>query len=210
MISPRHYNFAAQRGVTLVELLVVIVIIAVVCTFALMNRGSANEQFQRQNVARELKVAFERARFDSVKRRADGTVPQANIVISQTSFTLVTDANMDGDLADANDSVTTDFGGQSIIISNFSGNTVAAITSPITVSFNQRGEPSVAGGGSPTYMVCNTDCSSPGNDDANIVLVTPTGTVNMLGGSETPPTFAAPAVSTVPTSTAIRSETIVN
>ena len=210
MISPRHYNCAAQRGVTLTELLIVIIIIGVVCTFALMNRGSANEQFQRQNIARELKVAFERARFDSVKRRADGTVPQANVVINATSFKLVTDANMDGDLADANDSVTTDFGGQNIIISNFSGNSVAAITSPLTVTFNQRGEPSVVGGGSPTYLVCNTDCSSRGDDDTNIVLVTPTGTVNMLPGGDTPPTFAAPGVSTVPTSTAIRSETIVN
>jgi prepilin-type N-terminal cleavage/methylation domain len=57
MRSPHHHNFKSQRGVTLIELLVVIVIIAVVSAFALMQRGKSNEQFQRQNIARQLKVA---------------------------------------------------------------------------------------------------------------------------------------------------------
>ena len=64
------FNSKSQAGVTIVELLVVCVIIAIIAGFALMQRGGANEQFQRQNVARELKFALERARFDSVKRRA--------------------------------------------------------------------------------------------------------------------------------------------
>ena len=68
--APAHRS--GQAGISLVELLVVIVIIAIVASVALMRRGSANEQFQRQNASRELKTAFERARFDSVKRRADG------------------------------------------------------------------------------------------------------------------------------------------
>ena len=52
-----------EAGFSLVEMIVVLVIIGIISTFAFMQRGSANEQFKRQNVARELKVAFERARF---------------------------------------------------------------------------------------------------------------------------------------------------
>ena len=66
------YTTQGQDGTTLVEALVVILIISIVAAMAIMNRGSADEQFKRQNLARELKVAFERARFDSVKRRAEG------------------------------------------------------------------------------------------------------------------------------------------
>jgi Tfp pilus assembly protein FimT len=50
--------------------MVVILVLAIVSTIAIMNMGSSKIQLERQTVARELKVAFERARFDSVKRRA--------------------------------------------------------------------------------------------------------------------------------------------
>src|SRR4029079_12806544 len=80
-----------ESGVTLIELLVVIVIIVIVCAIALMQRGSADAQFKRQNVARELKVAFERARFDSVKRRAQAS-PEARVtvVVDTSSYALTT------------------------------------------------------------------------------------------------------------------------
>ena len=71
-----------QSGVTLVELLVVIVVISILAGFALLQRGNANEQLRRQNAAQQLKVAFERARFDSVKRRAECDPNKAKVVIS--------------------------------------------------------------------------------------------------------------------------------
>jgi hypothetical protein len=52
---------------------VVISIIAIVAAIALMQRGNSNEQFKRQNITWGLKNAFERARFDSVKRRPENT-----------------------------------------------------------------------------------------------------------------------------------------
>src|SRR5687768_2574274 len=104
----------SESGVSLVELMVVVLIIAIVISIAVFSPGNANEQFKRQNAARELKVAFERARFDSVKRRADATgtptVPLAYVRIDNaTQFTLVTDANQDGDVTDAGDAVATAF-----------------------------------------------------------------------------------------------------
>ena len=106
-----NYNFGAQEGWSLVELLVVIVIISVVASLALMQRGNANEQFKRQNVARELKVAY------------------------------------------------------------------------------------------PEFMVCNgASCPTAPGDAAsnNTVLVTATGTVNILGGGVAIPTFTDPPVGNPP------------
>lgn len=198
--APAHRS--GQSGVTLVELLVVIVIIAVVASLALMQRGSANEQFQRQNASRELKTAFERARFDSVKRRADGTSPYSYVVLQADQFTLYTDVNEDGDVADAGDAVTTTFP------PNISATPRAGLSLPLTVSFNRRGEPNIVDA---TVVVCNGTCDldtdTPAN--ANIVHVTATGTVNMLAGGSTVANFAAPTVQSVPGDTSVRSETYI-
>ena len=43
-----NYTTQGQDGTTVVEVLVVVVIISVVAAFAIMNKGTANEQFQRQ------------------------------------------------------------------------------------------------------------------------------------------------------------------
>ena len=57
-----------QAGVSLIEVLIVLVIVAVLVTIAIAQFSRPKEVFQRQNIAREFKVALERARFDSVKR----------------------------------------------------------------------------------------------------------------------------------------------
>jgi prepilin-type N-terminal cleavage/methylation domain-containing protein len=51
----RQAKFHSQSGVSLVELLVVMIIIALVASIAFMSRGSANEIFQRQNGSYQLK-----------------------------------------------------------------------------------------------------------------------------------------------------------
>ncbi len=184
--APAHRS--GQAGISLVELLVVITIIAVVASLALMQRGSANEQFQRQNASRELKTAFERARFDSVKRRADGgSAPFAYVLITPTSFTLRTYRVDVNGAASPNDQTTTVPGG--IVIARHDGNTLTSAT----VSFDMRGETSQSP--LPQFRVCNVTCSNPTNSTSDIVLVTPTGTVNLLGGSAQIPSFTNPTVS---------------
>jgi prepilin-type N-terminal cleavage/methylation domain-containing protein len=198
----------SESGVTLVELMVVVLIIAIIISIAAFSPGSANEQLKRQNAARELKVAFERARFDSVKRRADATgnpaVPHAFVRIdTATQFTLVTDANQDGDLIDAGDSVATTFP------ANISLAPRTGLTLPVTVSFNRRGEPSLS---DPSFVVCNGTCTFA--DDtasiASIVHVTATGTVNLLPGGSAVPSFAVPSITTVDGNTSIRSEIFIS
>lgn len=199
--APAHRS--GQAGISLVELLVVIVIIGIVASLALMQRGSANEQFQRQNASRELKTAFERARFDSVKRRADGgSVPLAYVFVEANQFTLFTDVNQDGDLADTGDAVTTP------LPPNISIAPRAGLSLPLTISFNRRGEPGVS---DLRMVVCNGTCDfdTDTTANANVLHVTATGTVEMLPGNSNVVAFATPPVTSVPGSTSIRSETYI-
>ncbi len=192
-----------DSGVTVVELLVVVVVISVMAGFAIMQRGSANKQLTRQNIARELKTAFERARFDSVKRRADGVaVPFATVYIESTRITLTTDVNQDGDM-DASDSQVIQFP-PNITLAPRTG-----LSLPLIVAFDRRGEPDVVDA---TFFICNGTCDF-NNDtvaNANIIHITSTGTVNMLPGGSDVATFAPPTVQTVPGGTSIRTETYVS
>jgi len=201
-------KFEDQSGVSLIEMIVVILIIGIVASLALVRTGNTEEQFKRQNAARELKTAFERARFDSVKRRADDIgppiVPLAYVTInSATQFTLVTDVNQNGVLTDAVDSVTTTFP-IGINLAPRSG-----LSLPVTIAFDRRGEPTV---GDPSFVVCNGVCTFADDTPAiaNIVHVTATGTVNILGGGATIPSFTPPGVTAVNTSTSIRSQVYVS
>lgn len=199
-------NDPGQRGISYVELLVVIVIIVIVASLALVQRGSANEQFQRQNAARELKVAFERARFDSVKRRADGTMnaPFAQVTVTPAGFTLRT-FNVE-----ANGTATPQDQAYPLPAGIVFGGYGFTLTSSVVV-FNRRGESSVTGGGLPQFMACNgNSCpTAPGSAAvSNTVLVTPTGTVNLLPGGISIPSFSNPTVSTTSNTAAVNPDVV--
>lgn len=203
-------NDSRQSGVTIAELLVVVVIIAVIAGFALIQRGGTDEQLKRQNAAQELKSAFERGRFDSVKRRADNSGPSAvpaNVVVNTTGFILSTDLDQDGDL-DSDDERAVDLNGSNIVIGGDVG-----MNFPVTVSFNQRGEATATdtnGDVLPIFLVCNVSCASPTGTNSNIVLITPTGTVNLLAGSSTIPTFSPPVgITIVPSGDSINNQAAV-
>ena len=191
-----HESNSHQSGVTVVELLVVIVIIAVLAAFALMQRGAANEQLTRQNAAQQLKTAFERARFDSVKRRAVASGELARVTVTPTSFTLRTYSNDVNGVSVALDQATTLPPG--IVIAHFSN--LVTLTSQ-DVTFDMRGETPASP--LPQFLVCNFSCGSADNTNSNIVIVTATGTVNLLAGGSTLPTFGVPTVTNVNTSTGI-------
>ena len=61
----------SQRGASVIEVLIVLVVVGILAVLAIASFGKSRENFARQNVAREFKVRLERARFDSVKRRAN-------------------------------------------------------------------------------------------------------------------------------------------
>jgi prepilin-type N-terminal cleavage/methylation domain-containing protein len=194
MYIDHNLRSSGQSGVTFIELMVVIVIIGVIAALALMPRGSADTQFKRQNVAQQLKVALERARFDSVKRRAQASPDvRATVVIDTSSYALTT-YPINGSGTPTLNTLTTSTSGQNVVMS---GNN--SITLPFTVYYNQRGEPVDSAGVSisASFYVCNVSCSSPTNANANLLIVTPTGTVNLLGGGSSVPNFNAPSITNV-------------
>ena len=175
----------SQSGVSLVELMVVVLIIVIVVSIATMYRGSANEELQRQNGSRQLKELLERARFDSVKRRADGTTarPYAQVTVNANSVVLRTY----NDVVNSNPSPrdqTINFAA-GVIVAHYASGTL-----PLTITYNRRGEPT----GDARFRVCNITCSNPTNATSDIVIVTPTGTVNLLSGGSTLPTFSNPTL----------------
>src|SRR5215204_4466830 len=93
----RSSVFQTQAGFSVVEMLIAVVIIMILVTFAVLQFGASAASLERQNVARAFKVSLERARFDSVKRRAAVCSEMSRVEIwSPTSFSLVTDRNQNG------------------------------------------------------------------------------------------------------------------
>ena len=161
----------SESGVTLVELMVVTVIIAIFVTIAMLSGIGSNEQFARQNASRQLKEAFERARFDSVKRRADDDTlrPYASVEVRSDGFTLRTFRDHDNDpntAPVAKDQIYPIANG--IAIEHYASGTM-----PMTVKFNRRGEVVV---GDPRFRVTEMQY-----DSSEVVIVAPTGTVNLVG-----------------------------
>src|SRR5580765_2800410 len=107
-------GMSSQKGASLMELLVVLAIVAIVVTFAVAQFGHSREQIQRQSIAKEFKVALERSRFDSVKRRPENCSDMSRVEItSATSFRYLTDLNQDGTLDATNEYRVVDFGNRS-------------------------------------------------------------------------------------------------
>jgi Tfp pilus assembly protein FimT len=181
----------SEAGVTLVELMVVALVIIIVASIAFMNGGSANPQLQRQNAARQLKEAFERARFDSTKRRADGNAlrPFASVEVRANGFTLHTFVD-----ADANPNTAPVARDQEFPIAN--GITIehyasGTLSTPMTITFERRGAPT----GDPRFRITENSYST-----SEVVIVTPTGTVNLVGsvGSNTNFNFSNPSLNGSP------------
>lgn len=200
--SNKKFSAASdQSGKSMIEVVLVLVIIVIIATFAIGQYRNSRPQFIRQNTARQLKISFERARFDSVKRRTD-TAQQAKVVVDQTWFALSTDLNNDGVIG-LSEAETNKFSSDGITI------TGQNMVFPVTVSFDSRGNVTAKGSDgtkvNPVFYVCNGACTpaTATAANANVVLVSDTGTVNYLAGSSSIPSFTNPIITTIPGTTAI-------
>lgn len=201
LIKMEKKKFDSERGYSSVELMIVLVITAILVTLALISFGNTQTQFNRQNIARELKVNLERARFDSVKRRAVNTADLAEVkLLSATSFSVKIDTNQNGTL-DANETRTINFAGQPTV--RLVGN---LLVFPITINFDRYGRITAKDGTSPTpqnitpiFTICTNNCTAANAtaSNADVIYVSPSGTVTMLAGGSSQPTFQNPNVSNV-------------
>jgi prepilin-type N-terminal cleavage/methylation domain-containing protein len=194
-----------DSGFSIIELLIVLAILGILVTFAILALGSSSRILERQSIAKEFKVALERSRFDSVKRRPETCSEMARVEItSATSFRYITDTNQDGTLQPATEQKVVDFGQYSdvIIVDD------PAPTYPIIIRFDSRGQTSSGACGSettadtPTHF-CEAPCATRDSSNSNSVYVSPTGTVAFLNGGESVPAFLEPTVSNVSTSSDI-------
>ncbi|REJ79047.1 MAG: prepilin-type N-terminal cleavage/methylation domain-containing protein [Acidobacteria bacterium] len=200
----KRNNKLSQRGFSVLEMIIVVVIISILVVFAVAQFGNASTVFETQNVARELKVNLERARFDSVKRRPDNVVDMSRVILVDTdTITVSIDLDQDGVLENT-ETRTIDFSGRNNV--KIVG---AGISYPVTIVFDRRGHVtatnSIGDEIDPVFIVCD-NCSSfedAVSPTSYYVRLSPTGTVSMFDNGETPSTAQDPVVSTINTNTAI-------
>lgn len=207
----KEIKFGSQSGVSIIEVLLVLVIATILGTIALGQFGNSRKNFQRQNLSREFKNDLERARFDSVKRRASTTAAMAHVdILSPTSFSVSTDLNMDGTLQTI-ETRQVDF------TNRIDASLIAGSTSyPLTIRFDHRGQTTITNSlgatVSSSFTVCGSGCtSSTANaSNADVIYISPTGTIAMSAGGTVLPTFANPSVTNVTTTSNIDNRVQVN
>ena len=197
----RQSTVNKESGISIIEVVVVLVVVAILVTFAVASFRSAGTNLNRQNIAREFKVSLERARFDSVKRRASVCSDMSGVTVDATSVTLMIDMDNDGRL-EAHEI-------RQMNLANRSDVTIVpnGVTLPVTVRFDQRGQAfindcnpsSVPTATIPLLYFCNGACTplTANEENSNVIFISPAGTVAMLSGGEGMPTFDEPTVTTV-------------
>ena len=200
-----------QSGMSLVEIIVIVLIIGILVTLAIPQFSRANVSFTRQNAAQQLKVFLDRARFDSIKRHAKSSEEMAAVIINNpTSFTLLTDQNFDG-ILQANETRHLSFGGPSNIKISGSG-----LVYPITVNFDYRGRAAITDGNdasiTPSFVFCEGSATyqNATNDNSSSVVISQAGTSSVVTGKYSLPTINRPNVSSVGTGSKINQSATVS
>ena len=209
----KEQKFTSQSGKSLVEIIVILVVIGILTSFAIIQISSSKTYMQRQNLTRELKTYLERARFDAVKRRAEGATTNLSRVIinSATTYSVVTDLNQNGKL-ETNEERRVDFGSQNGV------KFVGTLTYPIIISFDRHGHTTVQDGASQLltsalFTICDKKCTLLANantTNSDGVSISPSGTVSILKGGETFTSPLSPNVSVIQSNTFINPQIIVN
>jgi Tfp pilus assembly protein FimT len=202
--------FSREAGFSVIEVLIILVVLGILVTLAVAQFGKSQENLGRQNIAREFKVSLERARFDSVKRHADVCSDMSRVTIdSSTSFSVSTDLNQNGQLDLPGETRTYSFAsyGNVTLVGN-------GVTLPVTIRFDERGRAFLQGDCDPSsiptstvplFYFCNGTCTAAtaNSQNANALFISPTGTVAMMTGDSTVPTFDDPSVTSVGVGTGV-------
>lgn len=181
-----------QGGYSLIEIFIVIVIIGILTTLALLQLGRSRVDLQRQRIAREFKVYLERARFDSVKRRAAGAEVAKVVLNGPSSFTVTLDFDGDGQLLPI-ETRTVNFADRTDAVIQVSD----TLNYPVSLSFNWRGLVEVLDSANqpvtPLFTICS-DCSDS-DPDITRIYISSSGTVAELRAGQDPQALPTPTTS---------------
>ena len=197
-----------ETGASILEVIVVLAIAAIIMTAAVTRLGASKNVVERQNIAREFKVYLERARFDSMKRRANVCHEMSRVtILDSTSFSVTTDFNQNGRL---------DLPGEvrSINLAGGRSDTTilgSGVTLPVTIRFDERGRALLTDCSTPAppniplMYFCTGTCTTATVTDqnSNVLFISATGTIAMMPGSSSAPVFSNPTVTNVATNTQI-------
>ena len=192
----KNFGTNTQGGFSLIELMMVLVILVVLSALAVISFREARVDLQRQAITREFKNYLERARFDSVKRRAALVADQANVVLTgPSSFTAQLDFDEDRTLS-ANERRVVDFTQRAntrIFVSD------PNLAYPITIRFNQRGHVTAtnnlgAAVDPVVFTICSTTNCTSTSPDRTVISLSFSGTVAVLRDGQTPSTAPTPAI----------------
>lgn len=188
----KHRKRNTESGFSIVELMVVLVILAVLTTLAVLQFQTSKVDLERQAIAREFKVYLERARFDSVKRRADDARVTLN---SASSFTAQIDFDGNGTL-EGHEIRTVDFSQKSrtlILVSD-------TFNFPLNINFDRRGHVQAVDGlgneVNPVFTICS-DCTTD-SPDRTVLSISTTGTVAVTRDIPDTSELPEPIVTTPP------------
>ena len=206
----KKVEFNAQSGKSLIEMLIVVAVGTILMAMAVTRMINAQSNLERQNLARELKVNLERARFDAVKRRATTLTDMTRITItSATAYKVLLDLNQNGVL-ETSEERTVSFGDRSSV--KILGTNLVF---PVTIRFDRFGNTTTVNNNgdtiAPVFTFCEGVCTleTANITNSNIISLSSTGTVAMLNGGETLPTYSNPTVTTVGTGTSVNNWVVV-
>jgi Tfp pilus assembly protein FimT len=155
-----------ERGISVVELIIVVAMIGVVTAFAVMQIGGSQRAMRVTNSARELAGWLEKARIDSVRRHAMTGGEMANVRIATSSSYVVTiDQNGDGILDPP----------RTITIPAVNNASFAGITIPTTIYYNWRGRTVDSSGN----LVNHSFSLRDGSGNINPINLTSTGDTSL-------------------------------
>jgi type II secretory pathway pseudopilin PulG len=185
--------YRKQAGLSVIELLVVIVVVMILATVGIIQFRGATTDLERQRIVREFKIYLERARFDSVKRRAVTEAQMSRVTLNGPfSFTAKLDFNNDGVLSSGEERVV-DFTSRSstrIVVSD-------TLNYPVKILFDRRGHITATDVTNtpvtPLFTICS-NCSSADPDETILSLST-TGTVAIIRNGQLPSAMPTPSVS---------------
>ena len=174
------------------ELLVVVVIIAIISAFSIMGINKARSSMSLTNSARIITIYLEKARIDSIRRRAKTTAQMAKVeVITSTTYKVTMDFDGTGNITSRTFPVET---GITMTIPNDPDITLPTPMPPSAV-FDWRGNSP----GGESFVLSN-------GTSQTTVNVTDSGDVTLDSSISIP----VPTITTVNSTAGISSDTVLN